>query len=152
VLGRSSDEDVRALLSGHGYDPRFVAGSDPAAVHQAFAAALDAAMSDITRIQRDARAARKIAARPRWPLLVLRTPKGWTGPKEVDGVPVEGTFRAHQVPLSEVRSNPEHLAMLETWMKSYRPDELFDAQGRLVPERARLAPAGELITWGRKGA
>ena len=143
VLGRASDEDVGRLLSGHGYDPRFVAGSDPAKVHEAFARTLDDCLDGIDRIQREARKQGRVTERPRWPVIVLRTPKGWTGPREVDGLPVEGTFRSHQVPLSGVRTNPEHLTMLERWMKSYRPEELFDESGRLVPELAALAPKGE---------
>ena len=142
VLGRASDDDVRHILVGHGYQPRFVEGADPRKVHRALAAALDDCLDDIAAIQRAARAAGRISARPRWPMIVLRTPKGWTGPREVDGVPIEGTFRAHQVPLSEVRTNPAHLALLEQWMKSYRPEELFDANGRLVATLRALAPAG----------
>jgi len=143
VLGRASNEDIERLLSGHGYAPRFVEGSEPARVHEAFARTLDDCLDAIARIQNDSRAKGGVSERPRWPLIVLRTPKGWTGPREVDGVPVEGTFRAHQVPLNGVRTNPEHLAMLERWMKSYRPEELFDKRGRLVPELAALAPKGE---------
>jgi xylulose-5-phosphate/fructose-6-phosphate phosphoketolase len=143
VLGRSTDAEIAALLTGHGYDPRFVSGDQPAEVHQALAAALDGCLTTIARIQTEARAAGKVASRPRWPVLVLRTPKGWTGPKEVDGVKVEGTFRAHQVPLAEVRSNPGHLAMLERWMKSYRPEELFDQEGRLVAPLRALAPTAD---------
>jgi xylulose-5-phosphate/fructose-6-phosphate phosphoketolase len=142
VLGRESDEDLRQLFSGHGYEARFVAGEDPMAVHQAFAQVLDGCLDAIGTIQESARASRRVSERPRWPMIILRTPKGWTGPKEVDGVPVEGTFRAHQVPLGEVRSNPAHLAMLEAWMRSYRPTELFDEKGRLRPELAALAPTG----------
>ena len=142
VLGRSSDEDVAQLLRGHGYDPRFVEGSDPLSVHADFAFALDQCLLDIRAIQQSARAAGSVSARPRWPLLVLRTPKGWTGPREVDGLAIEDTFRAHQVPVSAVRSNPEHLALLERWLRSYRPEELFDEQGRLRPELAALAPSG----------
>jgi xylulose-5-phosphate/fructose-6-phosphate phosphoketolase len=143
VLARSTEAEVAALLTGHGYEPRFVSGTEPAEVHQAFAAALDGCLDTIAAIQREARSAGKVAGRPRWPALVLRTPKGWTGPKEVDGVPVEGTFRAHQVPLAEVRSNPAHLAMLERWMKSYRPEELFDGQGHLNASLRALAPEGD---------
>jgi len=143
VLGRADDDEVAALLRGHGYHPRFVAGDDPVEMHRAFAAALDTALDSIAEIQREARAAGQVSSRPRWPALVLRTPKGWTGPKTVDGVPVEGTFRAHQVPLAGVRSNPDHLAMLETWMRSYQPDRLFDAQGRLLEQLRALAPVGE---------
>ncbi len=144
VLARRTDEKVGALLAGHGYDVEFVEGDDPALVHRLFAAALDACWLKIRAIQADARARGAHAARmPRWPAIVLRTPKGWTGPKVVDGVQVEGTFRAHQVPLANVRENPAHLAQLEAWMKSYRPDQLFDASGRLVPELRALAPAGD---------
>jgi xylulose-5-phosphate/fructose-6-phosphate phosphoketolase len=143
VLARSTDEEVTSLLRGHGYDPRVVAGEDPQEVHRAFAAGLESALDTITAIQRSARAAGAVKDRPRWPMLVLRTPKGWTGPKVVDGVPVEGTFRAHQVPLAEVRTNPQHLQMLEAWMRSYRPDELFDEQGRLIERLRGLAPSGD---------
>jgi len=142
VLGRASDDEVRSLLRGHGYDPRLVSGDDPFEVHRTFAAALDQALDDIEVIQRVARSDR-FSRRPRWPVLVLRTPKGWTGPKQVDGVAVEGTFRAHQVPLSGVRTNPDHLALLESWMRSYRPETLFDAGGRLQPGLRKLAPDGE---------
>lgn len=142
VLGRASDEDVGSLLSGHGYTPHFVVGDDPAKVHAAFARTLDDCLDAIATIQKDARARGSVTGRPRWPAIVLRTPKGWTGPREVDGKPVEGTFRSHQVPLANVRKNAEHLAMLERWMKSYRPEELFDASGRLVPALAALAPRG----------
>jgi xylulose-5-phosphate/fructose-6-phosphate phosphoketolase len=145
VLGRASDESIRLLFEGHGYSPRFVEGSDPMTMHVEFARALDEALDAIGHIQERAASAPPGAGeRPPWPLLVLRTPKGWTGPVVVDGKKVEGTFRAHQVPLAEVRSNPEHLTMLEAWMKSYRPAELFDDAGRLLPELAALAPLGEL--------
>ena len=148
VLGRSSDDEVRKLLEGHGYEVHFVAGDDPPAVHQALAATLDACHESIRAIQHEAREGNPggnpgASGRPRWPVIVLRTPKGWTGPAEVGGLPVEGTFRAHQVPLSNVRSDPEQLAMLEEWMRSYGPDELFDEEGRLIPEIAALAPEGE---------
>src|SRR6266852_7936363 len=112
-------------------------------MHPRFAATLETCWSKIRAIQDDARA-KGTARRARWPAIVLKTPKGWTGPKSVDGLPVEGTFRAHQVPLSNVRSNPEHLRLLEQWMKSYRPEELFDEHGRLVQSRAALAPKGEI--------
>ena len=143
VLGRATDEEIAALLGGHGYQPVFVSGHEPRAVHRDFAAALDRCLDAIADVQRTARAAGKISARPRWPVLVLRTPKGWTGPTEVDGVPIEGTFRAHQVPLGEVRTNPAHLAALERWMKSYRPEELFDGRGALVESLRTLAPGGD---------
>ena len=141
VLGRASDADISSLLAGHGYEAHFVAGSDPARVHTELAATLDACVGAIDEIQAAARE-RGAAGRPVWPAIVLRTPKGWTGPKEVDGVPVEGTFRAHQVPLPKVREDPAHLAMLEEWLRSYLPEERFDDSGRLVPELARLAPSG----------
>jgi xylulose-5-phosphate/fructose-6-phosphate phosphoketolase len=143
VLGRSSDEAIAQLLRGHGYEPRFVSGDDPKRVHADFAAALDAVLLEIRAIQSRARAAGSISERPRWPVIVLRTPKGWTGPAEVDGLAVAGTFRSHQVPISEVRTNPEHLAILERWLRSYRPEELFDEQGKLRADLAALAPSGE---------
>jgi xylulose-5-phosphate/fructose-6-phosphate phosphoketolase len=142
VLGRAPEDDVLALLRGHGYAPRVVAGDDPRCVHRDFAAALDAAYAEIRAIQRDARAG--AAGTPRWPAIVLRTPKGWTGPPEVDGTRVEGTFRSHQVPLAHVREEPEHLAQLERWLRSYRPHDRFDETGALRPELAALAPAGDL--------
>jgi xylulose-5-phosphate/fructose-6-phosphate phosphoketolase len=141
VLGRSSDAEIESFLGGQGYDVLFVEGSEPKTVHRLLAEALETCYARIRAIQREARD-RGGAGRPRWPVLVLRTPKGWTGPEVVDGVKIEGTFRAHQVPLSEVRKNAEHLRMLESWMRSYRPQELFDAAGRLVPDVAALAPAG----------
>src|SRR5499427_8639049 len=143
VLGRSSDAQIRSLLEGHGYEVLFVEGNDPPRVHQAVAAALDGCLERIRRIQQTARRS-GVKERPRWPVLVLRTPKGWTGPDVVDGVQIQGTFRAHQVPLSGVKENPEHLALLEQWMRSYRPAELFDAHGTLVPELRALAPKGQL--------
>jgi xylulose-5-phosphate/fructose-6-phosphate phosphoketolase len=145
VLGRAPQEDVLALLRGHGYAPRVVAGSDPGQVHRDLAAALDGAHAEIRAIQDDARAGGAHAAgTPPWPAIVLRTPKGWTGPHEVDGVVVEGTFRSHQVPLAHVRENPEHLAQLERWLRSYRPERRFDDAGALATELAALAPAGDL--------
>jgi xylulose-5-phosphate/fructose-6-phosphate phosphoketolase len=152
ALGRTSDEEVRALLEANGYAPRFVEGDDPLALHQQFAATLDACYDQIRSIQRQARegapasdSASVISAvkESRWPAIVLRTPKGWTGPKVVDGQPVEGTFRAHQVPLSNVRANPEHLKQLEAWMHSYQPEQLFDENGALLSELAELAPIGK---------
>ncbi len=142
VLGRDDDGEVRSLLIGHGWDPYFVSGDDPPAMHRRFAATLDRCHEKIRAIQADAQRT-GAAGQPRWPAIVLRTPKGWTGPKTVDGVPVEGTFRAHQVPLSNVKNDPAHLAMLESWMRGYRPDELFDASGRLVPALAQQAPSGD---------
>ena len=142
VLGRASDADVRSLLQGHGYEVFFVQGDDPAWVHEALAGTLDTCLARIRSIQAEARS-RAVSTRPRWPVIVLRTPKGWTGPKEVDGVKMEGTFRSHQVPLAGVRSNAAHRAQLEAWMRSYRPEELFDAEGRPVERLARLAPQGD---------
>ncbi len=142
VLARIPEHELRSLLQGYGYAPRFVTGSDPELVHQQMAATLDAVLDEIAQIQRAAREG-GASDRPVWPMIVLRTPKGWTGPKEVDGLPVEGTFRAHQVPLPNVRENPEHLAQLESWMRSYRPEELFDDAGALKAELAALAPEGE---------
>jgi xylulose-5-phosphate/fructose-6-phosphate phosphoketolase len=142
VLARDSDEDVRALLHGNGYEAHFVEGDDPARVHQAFAATLDRCYERIRAIQREARD-QGVFSRPRWPAIVLRTPKGWTGPKVVGGHPVEGTFRSHQVPLARARTDAEQFAQLDQWMRSYRPDELFDDAGRLDPALAALAPAGE---------
>ena len=142
VFGRDSDDDIGAFLQGNGYRAHFVAGDDPALVHQSFAATLDRCHDEIRAIQDDARA-RGVAERPHWPAIVLRTPKGWTGPKEVGGRPVEGTFRAHQVPMADTRNDPEQLAVLEAWMRSYGPDALFDGAGRLIPELAALAPAGD---------
>ncbi len=145
VLGRTPDDDIARLLHGHGYEAAFVEGDEPFAVHEAFAATLDTCYARIREIQADARARGAAhATRPRWPVIVLRTPKGWTGPKVVDGQQVEGTFRAHQVPIANVRDNPEHLAMLEAWMRSYEPEKLFDGAGTFVSELAGLAPKGEL--------
>jgi len=141
VLARIPQSELEQLLRGYGWAPRFVVGDDPRAMHPAMAAALDGALDEIAQLQHEARA-KGFTHRPPWPMIVLRSPKGWTGPKEVDGVPVEGTFRAHQVPLDAVRTNPKHLSMLEAWMKSYRPEELFDTQGRLMPELAALPPKG----------
>ena len=146
VLGRASDEDIRSLLSGHGYDAVFVEGSEPVAVHHELAMALDACVARIDEIQADARAvgAANVDGIPRWPALVLRTPKGWTGPAVVDGLQVEGTFRSHQVPVDRVATNPEHLAILEEWMRSYRPEELFDDDGRPTADVLGLVPEGPL--------
>jgi len=141
VFGRAANTEIESYLGGQGYDVLFVEGDEPSTVHGLFAAALETCYARIRDIQREARR-RGVAGRPRWPALVLRTPKGWTGPKVVDGVQIEGTFRAHQVPLSEVKSNAEHLRLLEQWMRSYRPEELFDGAGRLVPDLSALAPAG----------
>jgi xylulose-5-phosphate/fructose-6-phosphate phosphoketolase len=141
VLARIPEQELLSLLSGYGWGPRVVTGDEPAAVHQELAAALDESLYDIGRIQQAARQEGRLE-RPAWPMIVLRTPKGWTGPKEVDGVPVEGTWRSHQVPLADVRARPDRLVELEQWLRSYRPEELFDDHGRLVPELRALAPAG----------
>jgi len=142
VLGRAPEDEVRQLLAGHGYEPHFVGGTDPGQVHRRFAEVLDRCHATIGEIQADARSG-GFAGRRRWPAIVLGTPKGWTGPAVVDGVQVEGTFRSHQVPLTMVRDNPAHLAMLETWLRSYRPENHFDDTGRLVPQLAALAPDGD---------
>ena len=142
VLGRDSDDDVRALLQGNGYEVHFVEGDDPGRVHQAFAATLDDCYERILAIQRVARE-HGVLERPRWPAIVMRTPKGWTGPKVVGGQPVEGTFRSHQVPLAEVRNDPARLAQLDEWLRSYGPDELFDVDGKLASDLAALAPTGD---------
>ncbi|HET7549584.1 MAG TPA: phosphoketolase family protein [Usitatibacter sp.] len=143
VLARIEREELGDLLRGYGYEPYLVEGDDPALVHPLLAATLDAALAKIRGIQQAARASANGRApkRPRWPMIVLATPKGWTGPKVVDGKPVEGTWRAHQVPLTDME-NPEHLKQLEDWMKSYRPHQLFDGEGRLREEYAALAPTG----------
>src|SRR5579884_3272592 len=143
VLGRESDDEVRKILEGNGYEVFFVEGDDPLRVHQQFAATLETCYARIIAIQGQARST-GFSGRPHWPAIVLRTPKGWTGPKVVDNLPVEGTFRAHQVPLAEVRTNPAHLAALEEWMRSYRPEELFDSSGSVRADIAALAPEGEL--------
>jgi len=142
VLARIPREELESLLVGFGYKLHFVEGSEPEAMHRRMAATLDAVLDEIAAIQRDARKNGKVASRPRWPMIVLVTPKGWTGPKEVDGKKAEGSWRSHQVPFSEMATNPAHVTLLEQWMRSYRPEELFDANGRLVPELRELAPAG----------
>ncbi|WP_234188092.1 phosphoketolase [Shinella sp. NM-101] len=141
VLARLPDEELTHLFTGHGYDPIFVEGHEPEAMHRDMAAALDTAFDRIAAIR--AAAKDDPARRPRWPMIVLRSPKGWTGPKEVDGKMVENHWRSHQVPVSECRSNPAHRDILETWMRSYDPEDLFDAAGRLRPELRALAPRGE---------
>ena len=142
LLARIDHEELEQLLRGYGWTPLFVEGDDPEPMHQAMAAALDCAIESIRKLQRDARA-EKNKQRPRWPMIVLKTPKGWTGPKLVDGKPVEGTFHAHQVPIAvSASAPPQHLRQLEEWLRSYRPHELFDENGRLQPELAALAPVG----------
>ncbi len=144
VLGRMSDEEVRHLFTGYGYEPLFVEGDDPKVMHRLMADALDVALASIRSIQQDARSQPAGSFhRPKWPMIILRSPKGWTGPKEVDGLKVEGFWRAHQVPIADPRGKPEHLRLLEQWMKSYEPEKLFDANGRLIPELQALAPSGD---------
>ena len=142
ILSRISHEELESLFFGYGYDPYFVEGSDPETMHQAMAATLDHCVQEIRRIQQEARANASGPRRPRWPMIILRSPKGWTGPREVDGHKVEGFWRAHQVPLAEMHEKPAHLKQLEEWLRSYRPEELFDKSGRLVPELRALAPEG----------
>ncbi len=142
VLARIPRQELRAFLEGCGHRPIVVEGDDPQEMHQLMAAAMDEAVTEIRDIQGRARAG-KLSERPSWPAIVLISPKGWTGPKEVDGLPVEGTFRAHQVPIDEARTNPQHRAQLEEWMRSYRPEELFTAEGVLQPDILELAPRGE---------
>ncbi|MDK2126866.1 phosphoketolase family protein [Parachitinimonas caeni] len=141
VLARISHEELDSLFRGYGYTPYFVEGSDPALMHQQMAAVVDMAIADIRRIQQQARQSDTVE-RPRWPLIILRSPKGWTGPKVVDGKPAEGNWRSHQVPFSQLANSPAHLQLLADWLASYRPDELFDANGRLRAEIAALAPQG----------
>jgi xylulose-5-phosphate/fructose-6-phosphate phosphoketolase len=141
ILARISREELQQLLCGYGWTPYFVEGHEPMPMHEAMAATLDTAIEEIRRIQADARVHGK-AERPRWPMIVFASPKGWTGPKMIDGKANEGTFRSHQVPLSDPAKNPEHLQQLESWLRSYRPEELFDSQGGLKPELAALAPSG----------
>ncbi|HEX7612095.1 MAG TPA: phosphoketolase family protein, partial [Candidatus Limnocylindrales bacterium] len=149
ILARIPEHELRDLMIGYGYKPYFVTGDDPALVHQQLAATLDTVLDEIRDIQKAARSGKAKAGpngaglRPAWPMIVLRTPKGWTGPKVVDGQQVEGTWRSHQVPLTEVRTNATHRAQLETWMRSYKAEELFDEKGALIPELAALAPKGD---------
>ncbi|HET7459382.1 MAG TPA: phosphoketolase family protein, partial [Gemmatimonadaceae bacterium] len=142
VLARMPESELTELLRGYGYDPMYVRGDEPAAMHQLMASTCDAALARIREIQRAARVDGD-GTRPRWPVIVLRSPKGWTGPKVVDGKRVEGTWRSHQVPLSALAENPEHLRLLEEWMRSYRPEELFDEKGQLLTELASIAPTGD---------
>ncbi|HXO74470.1 MAG TPA: phosphoketolase family protein, partial [Puia sp.] len=153
ILARISHEELEQLFRGYGWEPRFVEGDDPEKMHEAMATALDEIMGDIRQIRENARKEGGWVAagpstgsgetlRPRWPMLVLRTPKGWTGPKMVNGLPVEGSFRAHQVPIPDPAGNHEQLKQLEAWMKSYKPEELFDEKGALLEELAELAPKG----------
>ena len=141
VLSRISHEELEQLFRGYGYQPYWVEGDDPEEIHQILAATLDLIVAEIRRIQTDARA-NGFKRRPAWPMIILRTPKGWTGPREVDGKKTEGSWRSHQVPLANLAEKPKHLAQLEQWMKSYRPEELFDDAGKLIAELADLAPKG----------
>ncbi len=141
VLARIGSEELASLLTGYGYHPYFVEGSEHALMHQQMAATLERAIAEIREIQNEARR-HGLVARPRWPVIVLRSPKGWTAPAEVDGRKLEGYWRSHQVPITDLESNPRHLQLLEQWMKSYRPEELFDADGQLLPELAAMAPGG----------
>lgn len=142
VLARISHEELEKLFIGYGYKPYFVEGSDPEPMHQLMASTLDTVINEIKEIQDKARRS-GIAKRPRWPMIILKTPKGWTGPKKVDGKKTEGFWRSHQVPFSEMATKPKHIKLLEHWMKSYKPKELFDKRGKLIPELAELAPKGE---------
>jgi xylulose-5-phosphate/fructose-6-phosphate phosphoketolase len=141
ILARISHRELEALFEGYGYKPFFVEGSDHAEMHEKMAATLDTILAEIRAIHEKARAGGE-PERPRWPMIVLRTPKGWSGPKEVKGHKAEGSWRSHQVPFGDVRDNPDSLALLESWLHSYKPDELFDADGRLMPELRALAPTG----------
>ena len=142
LLARIEPEELDQLLRGNGWRPYYVEGHEPALMHEAMAKTLDTVVQEIQRIQREARVHRS-TVRPRWPMIVLKSPKGWTGPKSIDGLQIEDTFRAHQVPLAVDSDHPQHLKLLEDWLRSYRPEELFDAQGKLKPELAELAPKGE---------
>ncbi len=142
VLARIEPEELDQFLRGNGWTPYYVEGQEPMLMHEVMATTLDRVIADIKRIQHEARVNGN-SKRPRWPMIVLRSPKGWTGPKWVDGLQIEGSFRSHQVPLSDPRSHPEHLQQLEAWLRSYRPEELFDEQGRLKPELLELAPKGD---------
>jgi xylulose-5-phosphate/fructose-6-phosphate phosphoketolase len=141
VLARITHEELEQFFRGCGWAPIFVEGHEPTLMHEAMATAMGDAIEQIRKIQQDARATGK-AIRPRWPMIVLKSPKGWTGPREVDGLQIEGTFRAHQVPITDPRTHPGHLVLIDAWLKSYRAEELFDDQGRLIPELAELAPVG----------
>lgn len=141
ILARISPEELKSLFVGYGYKPVVVEGDDPAEMHRKMARAMDACLSDLRRIQRNARA-QGVPVRAPWPMIILRTPKGWTAPKEMDGHRIEGFFRAHQVPILDAATNPGHLALLEQWFRKYRPEELFDENGTLVPALKALAPKG----------
>ncbi len=142
ILARISNEELEQLFFGYGWNPYFLEGDDPKQMHQKMAAVLDTVIEEIKTIKADALKDSSLG-RPRWPMIILKTPKGWTGPKFVNGLPVEGTFRSHQVPITDPGKNPEHLKLLEDWLKSYKPEELFDAKGRLLAELSDLAPQGD---------
>jgi len=142
VLARISDDELKDLFTGYGYKPYFVEGSEPVVMHQLMAETLNIVFGEIKNIQNETRSGVEVT-RPRWPMIILRTPKGWTGPKEVDGLKTEGYWRSHQVPLSQLSEKPNHIKLLEKWMKSYKPEDLFDENGTLVPELASLAPHGD---------
>ncbi|MDD5120889.1 MAG: phosphoketolase family protein [Candidatus Omnitrophica bacterium] len=144
ILARIDKDELKQLFIGYGYEPYFVAGSDPKIMHQLMAKTLEAVTKKIKSIQSNARSAKKAIMRPRWPMIILRTPKGWTGPKSIDGLKTEDYWRSHQVPFSEMAEKPGHIRALEEWMKSYKPQELFDKSGRLMPELSELAPKGKL--------
>jgi xylulose-5-phosphate/fructose-6-phosphate phosphoketolase len=141
ILARISHEELRALFIGYGYTPYFVEGSDPKTMHRAMAATLEHCILEIRKLQQEARQSGKVF-RPRWPMVILRSPKGWTAPRQVDGHYLEGFWRAHQIPLTDVATNPGQLLMLEKWLRSYKPEELFDDRGRLLSELRALAPTG----------
>src|SRR5262249_32635706 len=141
ILARISHKEIENLFEGYGWTPYFVEGSDPEGMHQAMAATVEQCISEIRGYQREARTS-GIAKRPRWPMIVLRSPKGWTAPAEIGGHRLEGFWRAHQVPMASVKKNPEHLKILESWMRAQKPEELFDASGKLIPELKELAPTG----------
>ncbi|MCX7319749.1 MAG: phosphoketolase family protein, partial [Hyphomicrobiales bacterium] len=142
ILGRMSDDDIRHLFHGYGHEPLFVEGNDPSLMHPLMAHTLERSVRIIREIQASARDGRATVEQPRWPVIIMRSPKGWTGPKQVDGLKVEGFWRSHQVPIANPRGNPEHLRLLEEWMRSYRIDDLFDEAGRLLPELQALSPQG----------
>src|SRR5262249_54571730 len=141
ILSRITPEELQNLLLGYGWTPYFVEGDEPERMHQAMAAALETCVTEIRAIQKKARESGK-PDRPRWPMIVLRSPKGWTGPKTVDGHRVEGFWRAHQVPVLDVKNNADHLGIVEKWLRSYKPEELFDEKGTLIPELRALPPQG----------
>ena len=142
VLARIGRQELENLFKGYGWKPYLLEGDDPMTMHHQMAKLLDKVIEEVKSIKKNA-AEHNDTERPRWPMIILKTPKGWTGPKFVDGLPVEGTFRAHQVPITDPAKNPEHLKQLEEWLRSYKPEELFDEHGRLRSELAELAPEGK---------